>query len=207
MVEIQIPFDCEISYFPPEDGEPFPGLIISTQGGRLIRPVRQLSTNLEEWIGPQEQLGLGIKCPDGSQASDLELYSHEEYHSNNFLSILASLTPFSDFNQSPRNMYQCQMAKQTMGTPCHDFQFRPETKLYRLTTPQKPICRTKEYQKFELDEYPSGTNAVVAVLAYTGYDMEDAMILNQASIDRGFGHGYVYKTTQIFLDDGKLITP
>ena len=33
------------------------------------------------------------------------------------LSIAASLTPFSDYNQSPRNMYQCQMAKQTMGTP------------------------------------------------------------------------------------------
>ena len=33
------------------------------------------------------------------------------------LSVVASLTPFSDFNQSPRNMYQCQMGKQTMGTP------------------------------------------------------------------------------------------
>ena len=33
------------------------------------------------------------------------------------LSIVASLTPFSDYNQSPRNMYQCQMGKQTMGTP------------------------------------------------------------------------------------------
>ena len=33
------------------------------------------------------------------------------------LSIVASMTPFSDYNQSPRNMYQCQMAKQTMGTP------------------------------------------------------------------------------------------
>ena len=33
------------------------------------------------------------------------------------LSVVASLTPYSDFNQSPRNMYQCQMGKQTMGTP------------------------------------------------------------------------------------------
>ena len=27
------------------------------------------------------------------------------------LSVIASLTPFSDFNQSPRNMYQCQVKK------------------------------------------------------------------------------------------------
>lgn len=33
------------------------------------------------------------------------------------LSVVASLTPYSDYNQSPRNMYQCQMGKQTMGTP------------------------------------------------------------------------------------------
>ena len=26
-----------------------------------------------------------------------------------FLSVVASLTPYSDFNQSPRNMYQCQV--------------------------------------------------------------------------------------------------
>lgn len=40
-----------------------------------------------------------------------------EFHTSGMLSVVASLTPYSDFNQSPRNMYQCQMAKQTMGTP------------------------------------------------------------------------------------------
>ena len=40
-----------------------------------------------------------------------------EFHTSSMLSVVASLTPYSDFNQSPRNMYQCQMAKQTMGTP------------------------------------------------------------------------------------------
>jgi DNA-directed RNA polymerase I subunit RPA2 len=42
-------------------------------------------------------------------------------------------------------------------------------------------------------DYPSGTNAVVAVISYTGYDMEDAMILNKSSYERGFGHGVIYK--------------
>ena len=50
------------------------------------------------------------------------------------------------------------------------------------------------YVDYGLDEYPQGTNAVVAVISYTGYDMEDAMILNKASFERGFGHGAVYKT-------------
>lgn len=48
-----------------------------------------------------------------------------------FLSNLAQLIPMPDCNQSPRNMYQCQMGKQTMGTPCHNWELQSETKLYR----------------------------------------------------------------------------
>jgi DNA-directed RNA polymerase I subunit RPA2 len=56
-----------------------------------------------------------------------------------------------------------------------------------------------------MDEYPNGTNAVVAVLSYTGFDMEDAMILNKSTFERGFGHASVYKTIQIDLaEEAKL---
>lgn len=60
------------------------------------------------------------------------------------------------------------MAKQTMGTPCQALTHRCDTKMYRLQNPQTPIARTKLYRKYHMDEYPNGTNAVVAVLAYTG---------------------------------------
>lgn len=53
--------------------------------------------------------------------------------------------------------------------------------------------RTKDHEEYGFDEYPSGINAVVAVLSYTGYDMEDAMIINKSSYERGFGYGCVYK--------------
>ena len=112
------------------------------------------------------------------------------------LSLLACCIPFSDHNQSPRNMYQCQMAKQTMGTALYNYPYRADNKIYRITTPQKPLVSSKSEQinKAGFDKYPSGTNAVVAVISYTGYDMEDAMIINKGAYERGFGHGYVYKT-------------
>jgi DNA-directed RNA polymerase I subunit RPA2 len=50
-------------------------------------------------------------------------------------------------------------------------------------------------------DYPSGTNAVVAVISYTGYDMEDAMIINKSSYERGFGHGAVYKNYTYELNE------
>ena len=54
-----------------------------------------------------------------------------------------------------------------------------------------------------MDEYANGTNAVVAVIAYTGYDMEDAMVINKMSYERGFGHGSLYLTVTVDLNDFK----
>jgi DNA-directed RNA polymerase I subunit RPA2 len=117
------------------------------------------------------------------------------------LSIIASTVPFADYNQSPRNMYQCQMAKQTMGTPYHNHPYRMDNKVYRLLFPQKPIVATETADKYDFSQYPSGTNAVVAVISYTGYDMEDAMIINKSAYERGFGHGCVYKSFRHDLNE------
>ena len=58
------------------------------------------------------------RCPDRAIGGSQGLpFSHTEPGPGAMLSMVASMTPFSDYNQSPRNMYQCQMAKQTMGTP------------------------------------------------------------------------------------------
>ena len=50
-----------------------------------------------------------------------------------------------------------------------------------------------------VDDYPMGTNAIVAVISYTGYDMEDAMIINKMSFERGFCHGQIYKSEFVDL--------
>ncbi|KAL8430783.1 hypothetical protein Efla_004019 [Eimeria flavescens] len=94
----------------------------------------------------------------------------------------------------PLSYDYCQMLKQTMGTPFHSIPYRHDNKAYRLITPQKPLLRTKDYRHIDFDDYPTGVNAVVAVMCYTGFDMEDAMILNKSSVERGMFHGCVYKT-------------
>lgn len=110
------------------------------------------------------------------------------------------MTPFSDFNQSPRNMYQCQMGKQAMGTP-GVLTHRSDNKMYRLQTGQSPIVRAGLFDEYGLDNFPNGMNAVVAVISYTGYDMDDAMIINKSAHERGFGHGTIYKTEKVDLTE------
>lgn len=64
-------------------------------------------------------------------------------------------------------MYQCQMGKQTMGTPLHYWGQQAETKLYRLQTPATPLFRPVHYDNIDLDDFAMGTNAIIAVISYT----------------------------------------
>ncbi|XP_006005108.2 DNA-directed RNA polymerase I subunit RPA2 [Latimeria chalumnae] len=185
----------------PMTGKPsiYPGLFIFTTPCRMMRPVRNLSLGKEELIGTLEQLYMDIAIFEGEIVP--EITTHQELFPHSMLSVVANFIPFSDHNQSPRNMYQCQMGKQTMGFPLHTYQERSDNKLYRLQTPQSPLVRPYMYDYYNMDNYPIGTNAIVAVISYTGYDMEDAMIVNKSSWERGFAHGTVYKTELINLDE------
>jgi len=93
------------------------------------------------------------------------------------------------------------MGKQTMGTPGTTISYRTDNKLYRLQTGQTPIVRPPLYNEYGFDNFPNGTNAVVAVISYTGYDMDDAMIINKSAHERGFGHGTIYKTKLLDLTE------
>ncbi|BFZ64987.1 DNA-directed RNA polymerase I subunit rpa2 [Saitoella coloradoensis] len=193
-----VPLDLEIGLVPESTGGQYPGLYLFSQAARMVRPVKYLRTGGEDHVGPFEQVHMEhIACmPDEILPG---LTTHIEYAPTNILSIVANLTPFSDFNQSPRNMYQCQMGKQAMGTPGTAIRHRTDNKLYRLQTGQTPIVRPALHDAYGMDANPNGMNAVVAVISYTGYDMEDAMILNKSAHERGFGYGTVYKSEKVDL--------
>lgn len=193
----RIPLDLEIGYVPVLKAGQYPGLYLFSGRSRMMRPVKYLANDRLDHVGPFEQVYLDIAClPEDVHHG---LTTHIEYAPTNVLSVIANLTPFSDFNQSPRNMYQCQMGKQTMGTPSTSISRRTDNKLYRIQTPQTPVVRPALHDKYGLDGFPNGTNAIVAVISYTGYDMEDAMILNKSAHERGFGYGTIYKSEVLDL--------
>ncbi|THH31929.1 hypothetical protein EUX98_g2298 [Antrodiella citrinella] len=194
-----VPMDLEIGYVPTSTGGQYPGLFLFASRSRMMRPVKYLANGKDDQIGSFEQVYMDIACTPAEIEKGVS--THVEHSPTNFLSILANLTPFSDFNQSPRNIYQCQMGKQTMGTPATALQHRTDNKLYRLQTGQTPVVRPHLHGTYGMDSFPNGTNAIVAVISYTGYDMEDAMILNKSAHERGFAYGTVYKAQIIDLKD------
>lgn len=194
---LAVPKMLEIAVVPPKKQGQYPGMFLFVGSARMMRPVMNLAANAIEYIGTFEQVYMEIAV--ASEEAYAGQTTHMELSKTSFMSNLANLIPMPDCNQSPRNMYQCQMGKQTMGTPCHNWQKQSETKLYRLQTPATPLFRPVHHDNIELDDFAMGTNAIVAVISYTGYDMEDAMIINKSAYERGFAHGSIYKTEFVEL--------
>lgn len=121
-------------------------------------------------------------------------YTHCEIHPSMILGICASIIPFPDHNQSPRNTYQSAMGKQAMGIYATNYQLRMDTLANILYYPQKPLVTTRALEYLHFRELPAGQNAVVAIACYSGYNQEDSVIMNQSAIDRGLFRSLFYRT-------------
>jgi DNA-directed RNA polymerase I subunit RPA2 len=92
-----VPMDLEIGFIPKSKGGQYPGLFLFSSRARMMRPVKYLANGRDDQIGPFEQVYMNIACtPEGIEPG---VSTHVEHSSTNFLSILANLIPFSDFNQ------------------------------------------------------------------------------------------------------------
>ena len=102
-------------------------------------------------------------------------------------SVATSNVPFPEHNSSPRCTMGAGMSKQSLGLGQANYRIRPDTRGHLLHYAQRPMLQTEAMKYNTLRTRPAGQNMVVAVMSYHGYNMEDALIFNQGSIDRGIG--------------------
>ncbi|KAI5190271.1 DNA-directed RNA polymerase II subunit RPB2 [Nematocida minor] len=122
------------------------------------------------------------------------LYTHCEIQPATMLGVCASVVPFPDHNQSPRNTYQSAMGKQAMGMYATNFLMRMDSLSNVLCYPQKPLVITQSMNFLRFRELPSGQNAMVAIACYSGYNQEDSVVMNRGAVDRGLFRSFFYRT-------------
>jgi DNA-directed RNA polymerase subunit B' len=175
-----------------EDGKP---LISEDDTERLRRGEIEFGTLVQrgyiELIDAEEEEDLFIAMSEKDITPE---HTHLEIDASLILGLGAAHVPFPEHNASPRVTMGAGMVKQALGFGSANMKIRPDTRGHLLHYVQKPLVHTQTSSLIGSDDRASGQNFVVAILSYEGFNIEDALIFNKASIDRGCGRSHFFRT-------------
>ena len=165
---------------------------------RYIRNIRQdrwawsdlVREGIIEHLDADEEENSYIAINNESITSE---HTHVEVCPYTILGVGASVIPYAEHNQSPRNTYQAAMAKQAPGVYVLNYNDRTDTRGHLLHYPQKPLVATKPMEVIGYNDRPAGQNFVIAILSSIGYNMEDAIIFNKSAVQRGLGNSSFFR--------------
>jgi len=189
-------------------------VVISTEIGRVLRPLiiveNGKSKLTEEIIQSLEQDNLDwkdllekgiIEYLDASEEEDAlvslkpedveKKHTHQEIDLIDLFGLVTSLVPFSNHDSASRLNKGSKGLKQSLGIYAANYLTRLDTDVSILHYPQRPLVRSFIYDA--LDIYPAGQNLVVAIMPFEGYNIEDALVINKGSVDRGMGRSTYFR--------------
>lgn len=161
----------------------------------------KIPESIIEYIDSEEQK-FGMIAMKSTKIDHAFQYTHCEIHPSTIFGVLASCIPFPEHNQSPRNTYQCAMGKQAIGIYASNFNKRMDKTAYILNSPMKPLVETRVMNMLHMNKLSSGNQVIVAIMTHSGFNQEDSILFNQASVDRGLFHSTIYHTEK---DEDKKI--
>ena len=121
-------------------------------------------------------------------------HTHLELDPAIIFGLSASFIPYPEFNRGDRVNYGAKMVGQSIGIFATNFLERVDSKSNIMIYPQKPLVQTYAHKVTNYDSHPSGSNVIIAFTTYEGYNMEDAIVINESSIQRGLFWNFMYRT-------------
>ncbi len=208
----ELPSELNVAYYPDVDE-----VYINVDSGRARRPLivvkdgKPLLTKKHEEDLKKGKISLDglvkegvIEYLDAEEEENAYIavtykditpeHTHVEVHPALILGVVTAVAPYPEHNSSPRVTMASAMLKQALGVYQSNFNVRMDTQAHVMHYPQRPLALTKQARLIGIPRRPAGQNLVVAIMPFHGYNMEDALILNKASIERGVGRTTFYRT-------------
>ncbi len=194
----------------------FDEVLVFSQEGRALRPlilvkegkallskkhIEQLKAGEISW---QDLVRQGvIEYIDAGEEENLlvayseeeltEAHTHLEITQGSICGITTALVPFGNYTQSARLIIGSKNQKQAIGFYAANYHLRMDMDTNVQHYPQYPIVRTKIHEVSKYAQHPAGQNMVVAIMSYQGYNMEDGVILNKSSVERGLARSTYFR--------------
>lgn len=191
-------------------------VFVETSKGRTIRPLivvkngksaftpelmDKLKKNESSWSDLIKQGIIEYLDPTEEESAYVAFYeeeltaehTHLEISRLDILGLCTSLIPFGQYNHGVRLSQGSKNQKQAIGFYAANFFTRIDMDVNILHYPQVPVVKSLMHDVSDYQQHPAGQNIVIAVMPYDGYNMEDAIVINRGSIDRGLGRSTYYR--------------
>ena len=127
--------------------------------------------------------------------------THVEIHPSTIMSAITSLIPFSHHNQSVRNQLGDSQSKQGISVYATNASMRYDNQAHILTNGSPPLVRTLYYDYLGQGKMPYGTNIILAMGMFAGYNQEDGIVINHDALQRGLFNTVHYRSYTVFEED------
>ena len=147
-----------------------------------------------EYVDSSEEENCFV-CLDENELNNK--HTHLEISPVTILGLITGMVPYSDYGSSSRLIRGSKIQKQSLGLYAANYLTRLDTDANVLHYPQSPLVKTFIHDVVDYSKHPSGQNFIIAIMTHEGYNMQDAIILNKASVERGLGRSTYYKPYSI----------
>ena len=146
-------------------------------------------------------IALNAEAMDSEEHSK---FTHMEIHESFIFGMMCNLINFPENNPATRNSFSCGQSKQACSMYHTNHQVRMDKTAVVLVSGQTPLVKTRYLEHINHQENPYGENAIVAIMCYTGYNVEDAVLINEGALKRGLFRTTYYTTYETHEEKSKM---
>ena len=154
------------------------------EGIHLTKELLQKNSAIIDYIDVAEEESLLI-APTEEAVKTSKFYTNVEIDPSLIMGVMGNLIIYPQNNPLARNSFSCGQSKQAVSVFHSNYQMRMDKMAVVLNYGQVPLVKSKYLNYLNKEEMPYGVNAIVAIMSYTGYNVEDAILVNKGSLDRG----------------------